>query len=151
MYITGNKDRDNDNVTSYMYVDRPVFIIPMITFHPGHILVDILEQVYGAMIKAYGRVRRILSSFSMSLIQRREEYYRRNFPQILGILCSIPYPVLRRRALSCTMSGQRNCRHVWVGSWILTELPILSIDALNYVDMNGKQIRLLFSDVHVGL
>ena len=39
-------------------VDRPVFILPMITFHVGHILIDLLEQIYHAMITTYGEIRR---------------------------------------------------------------------------------------------
>jgi hypothetical protein len=37
---------------------RPVFIVPMITFHPGHLLVDLVEGIYHGMMSRYGRVRR---------------------------------------------------------------------------------------------
>jgi hypothetical protein len=32
-------------------VANPVFIVPLITFHPGHILVDLLEPLYYAMMR----------------------------------------------------------------------------------------------------
>lgn len=32
-----------------IYVENPIFIIPMITFHPGHILIDLLEQLFSFM------------------------------------------------------------------------------------------------------
>lgn len=46
------------NRDKHLAIQRPVFIVQMITFHIGHILVDLLEQVYFAMKAAYGTVRR---------------------------------------------------------------------------------------------
>lgn len=39
-------------------VRSPVFIVPMITTHPGHWIVDLLEGLYHAMMSTYGQVRR---------------------------------------------------------------------------------------------
>jgi hypothetical protein len=48
----------SENLTDVKYiVDRPVFIIPIITFHVGHILVDVLESLYYSMMRYYGSVR----------------------------------------------------------------------------------------------
>lgn len=38
-------------------VERPVFIVPIITLHPGHLLIDVFESIFHAMMTTYGRVR----------------------------------------------------------------------------------------------
>jgi len=40
------------------YVDRPVYILSILTIHIGHILVDLLESVYYNMMSNYGEIRR---------------------------------------------------------------------------------------------
>ena len=35
------------------YIDRPVFILPMITLHVGHVLVDLLEEVCTSQPQRY--------------------------------------------------------------------------------------------------
>lgn len=54
--VPGLPTRYNQPFPAYM-VTNPVFIIPMITFHVGHVLIDVLEQVYQSMIAQYGEVR----------------------------------------------------------------------------------------------
>lgn len=49
---------NNTSHTAGYYVSVPVFIFPMITFHVGHILVDLLEAVYHTMMARYGRIVR---------------------------------------------------------------------------------------------
>ena len=39
-------------------ISTPVYIIPMITFHIGHVLVDVVESLYANMMRTYGRIRR---------------------------------------------------------------------------------------------
>lgn len=39
-------------------VRSPTFIVPIITFHVGHVLIDVLQQIYTTMIKDYGCVRK---------------------------------------------------------------------------------------------
>jgi hypothetical protein len=52
-YISVNRRR-----TSKVYlVKRPVFVLPMITLHVGHVLIDLLEEIYYSMLDRYGRVR----------------------------------------------------------------------------------------------
>jgi hypothetical protein len=41
-----------------LFITKPVFLLPMITFHVGHLLVDVLEQLYSMMIDTYGEIRR---------------------------------------------------------------------------------------------
>jgi hypothetical protein len=38
-------------------VRKPFYIIPMIAMHPGHILIDVLENLYDDMIQHYGNIR----------------------------------------------------------------------------------------------
>lgn len=40
-----SKISDCGNTVEFNVIERPVFILPMITFHIGHILIDLLEQV----------------------------------------------------------------------------------------------------------
>ncbi len=61
-------ENNNDQIRAYLWTEvefparlwmkRPVYMLPMITLHVGHILVDLLEQVYFNMMATYGRVRR---------------------------------------------------------------------------------------------
>jgi hypothetical protein len=41
------------NCNNNYYIDKPVFILPLITFHVGHILIDVIEQLYNTMIDSY--------------------------------------------------------------------------------------------------
>jgi hypothetical protein len=41
-----------------LLIDRPVFVLPIVELHAGHIIVDLLEQLFDAMQSAYGEVRR---------------------------------------------------------------------------------------------
>ena len=59
-------------------VSRPVFIIPMITFHVGHVLIDLLEQIYDAHMTYYGRIRKdciiildVASQFERPVLQKK--------------------------------------------------------------------------------
>lgn len=40
------------------HIKTPIYIIPMITFHPGHLLIDVLEIIYYSMIHHYGKIRK---------------------------------------------------------------------------------------------
>jgi hypothetical protein len=139
----------NNNDSSYLYIDRPVFIIPIITFHPGHILVDVLEQVYGAMIKSYGRVRRdTLLVFDVAhpaeklVLQQKlsmnSRYYHHHPTGSMiggnGVVDDEGNPLLDTYGSSLE---------------VLTELPMFTMDLLRYTD--GTKKKLLFADVHVGL
>jgi hypothetical protein len=59
-FYSNNNDKYYGKKISYhidgvdcFVVDNPIFIVPLITFHPGHILVDLLEPLYYAMMKYY--------------------------------------------------------------------------------------------------
>ena len=42
------------------YVVRsPTFIVPIITLHVGHVLIDVLQQIYITIMEDYGRARRM--------------------------------------------------------------------------------------------
>ena len=57
-FIQADVRDSRESIPPLLYIERPVFLLPLITLHPGHVLVDVLQQVYGAMMKSYGRVRR---------------------------------------------------------------------------------------------
>jgi hypothetical protein len=40
-----------------LMISNPIFIVPLIEYHPGHLLVDFMEQVYSSMMELYGEVR----------------------------------------------------------------------------------------------
>lgn len=37
-----------------LFVEKPVYLIPILTWHIGHIIVDVLEPLYYMMIEEYG-------------------------------------------------------------------------------------------------
>ncbi len=46
------------DITRKVYVVKsPVYIIPMIAIHPGHVLIDLLENLYHDMMEHYGQIR----------------------------------------------------------------------------------------------
>jgi hypothetical protein len=55
---SAREEKESPLKRNLVRVRRPVFIIPMLTLHPGHLAVDVLEQVHSAMLKTYGRVRK---------------------------------------------------------------------------------------------
>ena len=107
------------------FVDRPVFLLPLISLHPGHVLVDVLQQVYGAMIKAYGRVRRD------SLL-------------VLDVAGGEERSILDKKIYLNT----RNDSFVSVLN-VLSDLPVVSVEALT--SLPGGATRILFQDIHIGL
>lgn len=43
---------------SFQYIiNHPVYICPIITFHVGHILIDVIESIYHSMVASYGMIR----------------------------------------------------------------------------------------------
>jgi hypothetical protein len=69
-------------------VEIPVYILPMITFHVGHILVDFLEQVYFSMLTSYGLVRKdALVIIDVAGIDERAIF--QNKLDLNTLLCSI--------------------------------------------------------------
>ena len=42
------------NKGQVFYINRPVYILPIISIHPGHILVDAIQQIYDSMLEHYG-------------------------------------------------------------------------------------------------
>ena len=42
---TEKEGEEEEEEEEIYYIDRPVFILPMITLHVGHVLVDLLEEV----------------------------------------------------------------------------------------------------------
>eukprot|EP01041_Mallomonas_annulata_P002467 gene2467-4787_t len=55
--VFATRNTESSVMSSY-YISRPVFYVPMITFHVGHVLIDLLEEIYFTMINTYGIVRK---------------------------------------------------------------------------------------------
>ena len=52
-----NFTQHNKAIAGSILIATPIFIIPLICLHPGHVLVDLMEQVYLSMLDIYGEVR----------------------------------------------------------------------------------------------
>jgi len=111
------------------YVDRPVYILPMITLHVGHILIDLLEQVYWSMMKTYGKVRR-------------------DALLILDVANSDEREVLQEKIYVNTYNPEVDTFGAIVR--LFTDMPIFAADNLFGV-LNAHDDFVLFRDLHVGL
>ena len=105
-------------------IDRPVFYIPVIAFHYGHILIDVIEQMHGAMIDAYGKVR----LDSLLLLDTANQSERQVLQVKLNMFCN---------------GKEINGNFCLLLRW-LTSAPILSSSFF----LEGR--RVLFIDIHVG-
>jgi hypothetical protein len=81
------------------YVDRPVYLLPMITLHAGHVLVDYLEQVYHSMMMTYGAVRKdalivldVAGAPERDVLQTKLSLYSEEdtFGRLLTLLTDLP-------------------------------------------------------------
>ena len=109
----------------FHYIDRPFFIIPMITLHVGHILIDILEQLYQTHMHNYGRIRKD------AII-------------VLDVASEFERPVLSKKIELQINTGDE------VGSLLrlFTDSPVQSIDFLAELDKLGGAV--VFRDLHIG-
>ena len=131
-------DKKEDKAPN-LFIERPVFLLPLISLHPGHVIVDVLEQVYGAMMKAYGKVRRD----SLLLLDVSNEEER-------SVLSRKIY-VNTRYAAGFIGEGEDA---VMVDSYasvlgVLSELPVVTLESLNSLPAGNS--RVLFKDIHVGI
>lgn len=116
--------------SNYYYVERPVFILPLITFHVGHILIDLIEQVYHTMILTYGAVRKD------SLI-------------ILDVSGKDEKKILQEKIFQHTFDKSLNTFGLLLST--LTDLPILTIDSLKSMSKMSSRNSIIFKSLHVGL
>eukprot|EP01035_Chromulina_nebulosa_P028281 gene28281-37320_t len=106
-------------------ISRPVYILPMITFHIGHILIDLLEPLYSSMIRTYGKVRHD------AII-------------ILDVAGADERAVLQTKLLNTFIVNRDNSFGA-VFRAIMGDQPMYSIELLHALD------GAIFSDVHIGL
>lgn len=135
-YLARNFDEfSKPPAMSYYVVERPVFLLPVITFHPGHILVDLLEGLYHSMVSAYGKVRRD----SLIIIDSSNVDERIVLPEVLKYVSST------------FASDYKSDKLLQIGSLlqIFTELPLLSVDFLN--DISRIDDTVLFRSLHIGV
>ena len=118
------RNRD-DNVLSY-YIDRPVYILPMITLHVGHVLIDLLEQVYWSMMKTYGKVRRD-ALFILDVANEDEREVLQEKIYINGYKFDTFYAIIT----------------------LFTDVPIFAVDLLHL--LSAQRNFILFKDLHLGL
>jgi hypothetical protein len=109
-------------------IDRPVYILPIITLHVGHILIDLLQQVYSSMISIYGVVR------SDALI-------------VLDVAGDDERIILQEKINVNSHSSDVDAFGIVLN--LLTDLPILSMQTFN--EICDKNSFVLFTDVHIGL
>jgi hypothetical protein len=114
-------------VGNTFYVSRPVYLLPMITMHAGHVLIDYLEQVYFSMIQRYNRVRKD----ALIVIDVSGEAER-------GVL---------QRKLSMYSEGDTFAKLLTV----LSDLPIISYETFQQMtNGNLKNGYIIFEDIHFG-
>ena len=116
----------DDNVMSY-YIDRPVYILPMITLHVGHVLIDLLEQVYWSMMKTYGKVRRD-ALFILDVANEDERGVLQEKIYINSYQFDTFYAIIT----------------------LFTDVPIFAIDLLHMLSTTQRNF-ILFKDLHLGL
>ena len=123
-YFTTN---NNNNM---LYIDRPVFILPIITFHVGHILVDLIEQLYSMMIDAYGIVRKdCLILLDVAGMDEREVLqYKINL-----------------------FTNRHNSDSYGILLTYFTDLPILSVSDFYKELREMNKSVVLYRDIHIGL
>jgi len=113
------------------YIDRPVYIIPTITLHIGHILIDILEQIYHSHMKHYGRIR------TDGLL-------------ILDVANKAERDVLQQK-IDANLGLMRDdvTDSLAILMRAFTELPIYSYELLD--ELRFLEGGVLFADLHFGL
>jgi hypothetical protein len=109
-------------------IDRPVYILPIITLHVGHILIDLLQQVYSSMISIYGVVR------SDALI-------------VLDVAGEEERIILQEKINVNSHNPDVDAFGIVLN--LLTDLPILSMQTFKEI-IDGNSF-VLFTDVHIGL
>ena len=134
-----------------LVVSRPVFVLPVLTVHPGHVLVDVLEQVHASMLTSYGRVRRD----ALLLLDVAGEA---EAGVLLEKLLQLTGAHVRRE-----VGGKGRTRGPYAhgeageafldtyGGYLssLTQLPVLTTASLAELAAAGRPV--VFADVHLGL
>eukprot|EP01038_Epipyxis_sp_PR26KG_P016502 gene16502-22525_t len=113
-----------------LVIERPIYILPMITFHFGHILIDLIEQVYNNMLLTYGKIR----SDALFIIDVANPAERK---------------ILQQKLLLNLQLSELDTSGLLLKS--LTQLPLFSYDLLDELMTMSQQHGILFSDVHFGL
>jgi len=111
------------------YVDRPVFILPLLTLHVGHVMVDLLEQVYQTMLASYGRVRK-------------------DALLLLDVANAAEQAVLPIK-LYQLFAGAADTYGALLS--VLSDLPVLPVSVLASGPDGLHTAKVVFSDVHLGL
>jgi hypothetical protein len=112
-----------------LLISTPIFIMPIICYHVGHLLVDFMEQVYSTMLEVYGEVR--TDALLVIDVSNREE--RRMLSEILNKF----------------VNSEKNESFDQMLRW-LSNRPIMAFEmfvrALSQLSSNA----IIFSDIHFG-
>ena len=120
--------------SSAVYVDRPVFLISLITLHVGHVIIDLIEQVYVTMLATYGEIR----SDALLLIEVASSSEQYTLPHTLHDLFATNVGDMKALDSYGAIIGA------------LSEMPIIPYDVLiDAASVGIKQI--LFADMHIGV
>ena len=111
---------------SMYYIERPVFVLPIITLHVGHILVDMVEQLYQTHMRLYGRIRK-------------------DCVIILDVMSDLERGVLEEKIHNTINFGEDSPGFLLR---LFTGLPVFSIELWNQLrQLDG----VVFKDLHIGL
>jgi hypothetical protein len=139
-------------------ITNPVYLVPMISFHPGHILVDLLESVFNSMMDFYGEIpvdaeiildvagrpeREVLDHYVQSLVSSDE-----NLASIVRFLTSGGgrEEEIRREEEQDENEGKdggKKKKHR-TGLFVVTDL------LRRLQEQKNQSIQLFFTDLHIG-
>jgi hypothetical protein len=127
-YRTNFTQQSKVGVGSVM-ISNPIFIIPLIAFHPGHVLVDLMEQVYSSMLEIYGEVR---------------------LDSILVLDVSLfSYQQILRQAIDQYVNSMNESLYGYMIRWLTNRPVIPTLDFLSQLNAISAEM-VIFSDIHFG-
>jgi hypothetical protein len=115
--------------TPFYVISRPVYVLPIITFHPGHILVDLLQQVFSSMMKTYGMIRK--DSLILLDVANRSER-----------------DVLLEKIIEYVYNEENDMYGQILSQ--LSDLPLFPAHIF-FHEIKSRDFRIHFKDIHFGL
>jgi hypothetical protein len=160
-FVQPNDHKESFHLKKQYYIQRPFFIIPMITVHVGHIIIDLLEQVYHMMLKYYGMdICEHFSSFIFVVVifSSTVSYTFHSHSSILGMIRKDAIIIIDVASVD-----ERNVlqEKLLVNSFLndydnfgatlrlLTDIPIFTTSFFD--EFNDLQADIIFRHLHVGL
>ena len=126
--FTGSYYTNNSSFKPQYFIDKPVYILPMITFHIGHIYIDLIEEIYTSMMNTYGKIRH--DCIIIIDVAGKEE---RN--------------ILKEKLINTYWTNKNNSFGLIIKS-LIGDRPFFSMDLISELNKLGGVV---FSDLHIGL